>query len=242
MWQLATPKTRRAELDFSLSGQVKTSVSQLWDDGIQLINAVEYVNWGEAHLQVMVCEACGIVGCQSQGWVELKRVGSVALIIPAFAKIEEASEIMKNEYLPPNYLVERGAICIEQESYRNLLCQLTVFPDFDLLAPLPAWEAAKIFQLEAPSRVLGNLSNSPTLPQDAVIASSEGDLMEQTTQLVSLINKLLSNSAPVRLRRVTEHEQVISLYLDISGFPEWKALSYNGFQYSLYLEPGYIIE
>jgi|GEM_PF-2979938 hypothetical protein len=66
--------------------------------------------------------------------------------------------------------------------------------------------------------------------------------MEQITELISLINNLLSSTHPVKLRSVTEHDQTIPLYLDISGFPEWKALNYNSLQYSLYLEPGYIIE
>lgn len=241
IWKLTTPTVRRAELDFSSSGQSKAAVTQLWTDDIQLINAVEYVNWGKAQLQFIVCENCGYVGCQPGGWVELKRAGSTALIMPAFTKIEKSIED-KNECLPPCYLLEKGAICIEQESYRSTLCQLAGFPDFCTLAPLFAWEAVKIFQMEAPNHILGNLLNSPKLPQNVVIASSDGNYMEQATMLVLLLHKLSSNTNPIRLRRVTESEQVISLYLDIAGLPEWKALSYNGLHYSIYLEPGYIVE
>ncbi|HAX75698.1 MAG TPA: hypothetical protein DCY88_07665 [Cyanobacteria bacterium UBA11372] len=242
MWQLTNPTTIKAELEFSSSFQSKISVTQLWDDNVQLINAVEYVNWGEAELQFIVCEACGIVGCQPQGWVELKRADSVVFIMPAFTTIEKASEKRKEEYLPPHYLLERGAICIEQKSYANTLCQIAAFPDFEALSLLSAWEASKIFQLEAPSRVLGHLLNPSELYQDIVIASSEGNFKEQAFELISLVNNLSRDTRTAKLRRLTEYDQIISLYVDISGFPEWKALSYNGLRYSLYLEPGYIID
>jgi hypothetical protein len=41
-----------------------------------------------------------------------------------------------------------------------------------------------------------------------------GDLTEQLQQLELLIDNLLGNLNPVRLRKSTTHEQVISLYLD----------------------------
>src|SRR5919202_1361625 len=115
MGQLTTSTTRRAELDFSSSGQSKNSVTQLWHDSVQIINAVESVNWGEPQLQFIVCEDCGFVGCQPHGWVELKRANRLVLIMPAFTRSGEVSEIIHNEYLPPYYFVRRGAIYMEQE-------------------------------------------------------------------------------------------------------------------------------
>ncbi len=66
--------------------------------------------------------------------------------------------------------------------------------------------------------------------------------MEQTSALISLVDTLSKATHTVNLRRSTGSDQIISLYLDISGFPKWTALSYNGSHYSLYLNPGYIIE
>ncbi|MBD2037901.1 hypothetical protein H6F76_23390 [Leptolyngbya sp. FACHB-321] len=242
MWQLKNPITRRAELDFSASEQSRVTVTQLGDDRVQLINAVEYVNWGKARLQFLVCEDCGYVGCAREGWVELKRADPLALIMPAFTSIGEASEIIHSEYLPPYYFVERGAIYVEQETYTKTLCQIAAFPRLETLAPLSAWEAAKLFQLEAPSHVLGHLSTPPQFNQALVIASAEGNFREQTKVLTALINRLLTQLRPAKLQRVTEQDQIISLSLDLAGFPEWQALSYNGSRYALYLEPGYVIE
>ena len=160
------------------------------------------------------------------------------LIMPAFAAIKEAGE----RYFPPPYLLERGAIFSVQEDYINMHSDLAVLPDLDAIASLSAWEAAKTFQLEAPNGVLGKILDAPELYPDIVMASSQGNFLEQTQYLLNLIDALLSKDESVIFRNVTERDQIISFYLDIAGIPEWKALSYDGSQYSLYLEPGYIIQ
>ena len=75
-----------------------------------------------------------------------------------------------------------------------------------------------------------------------MITSSEGNFREQTKALPALINRLLTQLRPAKLQRVTEQDHIISLSLDLAGFPAWQALSYNGSRYALYLEPGYVIE
>ena len=242
MWPLETLKTKRVKLDLSSSGQPNVEVTQLWTNHIELINAVESVNWSDSAFQFRVCGLCGYVGCKPQDWVEIKRTTSIVLIAPAFTKLREASKHMEHEYLPPPYLLEQGVIYIDRANYESQLCQVAPFPDFATLSPLLAWEAAKIFQLEAPSQVFGQILTPPKLYQDIAIASSEGNFMEQTSALIALVESLSKANRTVDLRRVTEDDQIISLYLDISGCPEWAALSYDGSHYSLYLHPGFVIE
>ncbi|MCM1982924.1 hypothetical protein [Lyngbya confervoides] len=238
MWQLTSPTTQRGVLNFSASGQSPMTVNQLYDGRTQLINAVECVNWGEATLQFIVCEACGYPGCQSQGWVALRRAGSLAFIMPAFQAMEDDHQ----EYGPPPYLLEQGVLFLEQEIYTQTLCNLIACPDFDSIAPLSRWEAAKIFQFEAPGRILGDLLTSPHLPQDRVLASSAGNFMEQTVGLNTLLSELLSQNHPVELHKLMALDQVVEFYLDLAGISAWKALRDDGRYYSLYLEPGYVIE
>ena len=243
MWQLENPITRRVELDFSHSEGLKISVAQLWNDDVQISNAIEYANWNNPLLQLIVCEGCGYIGCQPHGWVEIKRTSSLVLIMPAFTKINEACEVVYNEYLPPYYLLEKGAIYIEPQFYTSKLCEMANFPSFEMLPSLSTWDAAKLFQLESPDQILGHISTPIQLNQDAIIASSEGSFREQAKELISLVQHLLTDDKqPAKVRRVIGQDQIISLYLDIAGVPEWKALSYNGSRYSLYLEPGYVIE
>ncbi len=241
MWKLENLTTKKVKLDFSSSGQADAYVTQLWDANVEIINAIEYVDWIDFNYQFIVCESCGYKGCKSQDWVEIKRSGSIALIMPAFTRIREASKQLRDEYLPPHYLLKRGAIYIDQESYKSELSQIIPLPDFEALLPLSEWEASKIFQLEAQNGVLGHILNSPKLYPDVVIASSEGNFMEQTSELISLVNNLSKATHAAKLRKISERDQIISLYLDIAGYPEWAALSFDGSRYSLYLNPGYVI-
>jgi hypothetical protein len=242
MWTLGTLKTKKVKLDLSSSRQADFYATQIWNDDIELVNLVEHVNWNDLDFQFIVCKSCACVGCKPRDWVEIKRTGSMVLIMPAFTRLREASKQMRDEYLPPSYLLERGVIYINRESYESRLCQIAPFPKFETLPPLPAWEASKIFQLEAQNRVLGQILNPSELYKDIVIASSEGNFMEQTSALISLVDNLSKATHTVNFRGITEADQIISLYLDISGYPEWAALSYDGSRYSLYLKPGYIIE
>lgn len=239
MWQLSKPTIKKTQL--KRSGYPKTSITELWDHDIQIINAVEHVNWEDPDLQFQIC-ACGIVGCQPSGWVSLRRTASIAVITPAFESIEEASKGLEADYLPPYYLYEKGAIFAEKDFYTNDLSRLARFPVFEELRPFTSWEMSKLVQWEAPSDVLGHIEGKPSLLPDIVIASSEGSFIEQTEHLISLIESLLSSNHAPKLRRRTHQEQIISLYLDMAGFPQWKALSFDGSNYSLYLEPGFIIE
>jgi hypothetical protein len=242
MWTPESLQTKTATLDLSSYGRPNACVTQLWNDRTELINIVEHVNWHDLACQFLICESCGIVGCKSQGWVEIRRSESIVLIMPAFTQLRDASKPMINEYLPPTYLLERGVICIEREIYESQFRSVAPFPNFEQLPELAAWAAAKLFQLESPNQVLGSILNPPELYPDIVIASSEGSFIEQTSALVSLVNTLSKSTDTIHLRRVTEADRLISLYLDISGYPEWAALSWDGLRYSLYLKPGYIIE
>lgn len=213
----------------------KTSITQLWAGNIQLINALELVNWEDDALQFQICERCGIVGCASQGWVELKRSHNLALITPAFTRLEDAPANLRDEYLPPSYLYS-GAIVLED--YAQLPDR---FPKFETLPLLQSWEAVKLFQLEAPHQILGDFRDQPKFDRDLILVSSEGSFIEQTDELLTLLDRLQNNTQPVQLRKVAEGDHIISFYLDVAGIPQWKALSYDNLRYSLYLEPGYVV-
>lgn len=225
-------------------GQGKTSVSQLWHNDIRLINAIPYVNWQDpdANFQVELCETCGIVRCQPQGWVSIRRLGAGLVgILPAFSIILESSEALRNEYLPPDYLAH-SSIYLEKSQYERLR-ETVSWPEYDQLPQLTAWEAAKLFQWEAPYQMLGDVFRVPRLPPDeVVIASSEGSFLEQVPMVSKQLHQLvLRGQESIAIRPVSSLETVISFYLDLAGTPEWNALVSSDGHYGLYLEPGYVI-
>ncbi len=241
MWQLSHPILKTAEFNFAGAG--KTTVAQLWQDDVCLVNAFSQVNWDDtaANFQFEVCQ-CGYLGCAPGGWVSLRRAGSMGLILPAFQKNNGADGALIDEYQPPWYLIQRGAMWLEQQIYTDKLRGAAPSPDFDQLPGLTSQEAAKLFQWEAPHQVLGSFHSWPKLVPDVVIASSEGSFLEQVPVLTALIDQLLNAGDWVTLRPVQPQEQVITFYLDLAGIPHWNALVYDGIGYKLYLEPGYVLE
>ncbi|NEQ50198.1 MAG: hypothetical protein F6K11_08715 [Leptolyngbya sp. SIO3F4] len=241
MWQLLHPVIRAADFKLTAPDGGQVSVTQLWQDDVRLINALESVHWYDPHanFQFELCETCGYPGCQPQGWVSIRRLGDVVGILPAFQRIAEASASLKQEYLPPVCL-QSGAIWVEQSDYQDLRKKIS-FPDFNKLSNLTAWEAAKLLQWEVPHQVLGDIHSSPQLPNDLVIASSEGSFLEQVPIFSGLLTQLLATDTSVIIQKIQPHEQVIAFYLDLASIPQWNALVYNGECYQLYLEPGFTV-
>lgn len=164
-------------------------------------------------------------------------MGSIVGILPAFHKINQASEQLRHEYLPPAYL-HNGAIWIQQSDYRELQ-SIAPFPDHRQLPKLTPWEAAKLLQWETPHQILGDIYSPPTLLTDLVIASSEGSFLEHVPIFTTLIGQLLTSVNSITIRPTQPQEQIISFYLDLAGIPHWNAMAYDGKAYKLHLEPGY---
>lgn len=242
MWQLTEPTVKSAVLNLVDIGEgEKTTVTQLWQHGTRLINAIERVNWQDAgaNYQFELCETCGIVGCQPQGWVSVRAIGNGVGIVPAFETVAQAAKDLQNEYLPPAYL-HRGGLWLEKSKYESLLALISA-PDYAQLPKLAAWESAKLIQWESSHQLLGNIHSVPALPPDLVIASSEGSFLEQVPIFSELIQQLLTAFGSAVIRPVGPQDSVISFYVDVAGIPEWKALVYDGLAYGIYLEPGFCI-
>ena len=156
MWQLTHPTVKSVALNLVDTGQGKTTVAQLWQDDIRLINAVDRVNWQDAgaNFQFELCETCGLVGCKPHGWVSVRRVGDFIGILPAFETVDQAAKGLQDEYLPPTYLYN-GAIWLDQAKYEQLHSLIPISL-YDQLPQLTAWEAAKLLQWEATHTVLGS--------------------------------------------------------------------------------------
>jgi len=91
-------------------------VTQLFVDEIQLINALELVEWDQEHSQFLICEACGFEGCKSRDWVSVRRSDSLVLFLPSSEHVwREKKDYM--EYCPPAYLNQRGIPYLESANY-----------------------------------------------------------------------------------------------------------------------------
>lgn len=239
MWQIKNPKIKPATLDFSSSEQGKLQVSQLFSNGIELINALELVDWDSEDTQFLVCELCGYTHCKSGNWVSLRKSNSLILILPA-SEYVWGEKRGKEEFRPPYYLKKQGVACLDLSTYESMRSKLSSFPSGEQIRQLNMREATLLFHWDAPAQVLGK-PPEVNVRRDLVLASSEGESVEYLKQLEALIQRQYKDESNAILRPISDSEQVISLYLDAEEFIEWKAMVFDGSAYRLLVDSRYVI-
>ena len=239
MWKINNPEIKRSILDFGSSGQGKREASQLLTDGIELINAIELVDWGSEDTQVLVCEACGHTQCESGGWVSFRKSDSLLLILPSATYVWGDKED-KREYRPPAYLTERGIPYLTLSIYEDLRSRDSAFPTVDRIRELNMSEATLLFHWNAPAHVLGEPPVIRTR-RDIVVGSSEGDHLEQFERLENLLRAYYEDKSVAQLRSRLSNERIVSFYLHGAEFIEWEALIFDGSEYRLIVDSSYVI-
>ena len=227
-------------MDFSSSGQSDVTISQLYSSEIQLINAIELVDWDIDEGQLLVCEACGFVGCKSGDWVSLRFADPLILITPAFISYTDSDEA-RREYSPPWYIRTRGIPYFELETYELLRTQNVSFPSVSNIRKLSMKEAVLTFQWEAPYQVFDRAPKPVIYQGDLIIAASEGEPSEIIRSIEEYASANISNEQKVSLHSLGNSEQVVSLYLDTPGFLEWRAVAFSDNGLKLILDSKHMI-
>jgi hypothetical protein len=240
MWHVNNLEIKPATLDFSSSGQAKREVSQLVSGELQLINAIELVDWDSEDTQFLICEACGITHCKSGDWVSIRRSNSLILILPA-SEYVWGERSQREEYSPPDYLKRHGLASLDLSTYEGLRSQHSSIPPVASIRQLNMREATLLFHWNAPLQLLGE-PPEVKVHTEAVIASSEGDCLVYLKQLESLIQKQYSDMSDAALRPIADTEQILSFYLDLAGFSEWKAQVFDGSEHRLLVDERFVIE
>jgi hypothetical protein len=240
MWQIKNPQLKPSTLDFGSSGQGKHPVWQLFADGVELINALELVDWDSEETQFLVCEECGHMGCKSADWVSVRRSDSLVFILPA-SNYVWGDKKDKDVYSPPAYLKKHGLAYFEFSTYESLRSRHPSFPPIHEIHPLTLREATLLFHWDAPDQVLGN-PPEVHVRGDIVVGASEGNSAEHLQQIENLIECQYRAESLAQLRRISSSEGVIALYLESFEFREWKALVFDGSAYRLLVDSAYVIE
>lgn len=60
--------------DFSTSKQASPAWTRVTCRGLQITNSLEWADWEENPVQVILCDACGHQGCASGGYVHVSHL------------------------------------------------------------------------------------------------------------------------------------------------------------------------
>lgn len=154
MWKIDNPKFEKITLNFSNLGQGNFQATRLVSDGVEIMNAIELIDWDDDEIQVSICDHCGTVKCSSGGWIVFRSSGDLILMMPVFEAMRE-DDWSKTEFSPPYFIQDRGTAFFERQTYEDLREQFSEFPLFEKIRPLQMREAIWLVQLNAPLRILG---------------------------------------------------------------------------------------
>ncbi|MEO1246214.1 MAG: hypothetical protein AAFX56_11090 [Pseudomonadota bacterium] len=216
-------KIGRRRLDFSSSGQGRFEATEVFAGDTKIVNAIELLDFSDGLVQVLVCEACGITGCEPGSWVAIRRAEDKVIFVPAIEAMQEGDWEM-NEYSPPRYIRKNGPLVFSFDAYEELRSRTGRFPAATNVKEITSKEALGVLQLTAPGNVLGQLGTQVDLNSENIVAVTEGDLEAEVAEFRNLISIINDGSEG---QQAGSPERVIEFHLDIPSFPAWRPFGYD---------------
>jgi hypothetical protein len=243
MWRIDNPKFEPTTLDFTSSGQSHFQATRLVSDGVELMNAIELMDWDDDKIQVSICGHCGTVGCSSGGWIVFRSAGDFLLLMPAFDAMSD-DNWSKTEFSPPYFVQDKGTAYFDRRTYESLREQFSSFPPLEKIQPLQMREAMWLVQSSAPLQILGEPATLDIDRRkfDFVIAAMEGDPKEHLRQAESLLRENFENKSVARLRPFLPDEESVWLFLDAAEFIDWQAMVSSHEKYKFVLDNEFVVD
>ena len=101
--------------DFSSSGQSNPTWTRLRQDRWVLANSLEAPEWLDDPVQVVICDACGTVGCASGSYVHVSRTKKY--IVWTAPQMNEPDPFEQDEYQAAFPIREAGLVLIPREHW-----------------------------------------------------------------------------------------------------------------------------
>ena len=222
---------QKQTLELASSGQNACHVTQLIADGLRLMNAVERIEYQHTGFQALICEQCGIAGCEPGSWVCLRVVGQRVLLIPAVERLREDSDLA-HEFAPPHYLTRHKIPTLRTDQYASLGTVESELPPLHDLKDLTALEALAVHQVTAPGGILGPIEEGAQINSDVIIAVTDADLGPELQHLHSIVEQAEAGE----LVKVFEApDRIVEFHLDLPGYPSWHCLAFKDG------EPGFFV-
>ncbi|TWT77077.1 hypothetical protein Pla123a_25070 [Posidoniimonas polymericola] len=222
MWYVESYELRDVTFDYTSSSLGMFATKALHSNGVCLVNNIDRAGVDEDPSQVLVCDCCGFPGCESGGYISIRRVGNYVVWIPAFTKMLEGAW-KSSQYTPPGYLTETkyGIPVFEWATFDSLRKTLDTLPTIESIPSLMACEAVRVLQWCAPFSMLGKFPDPPQLRADAILAVTDGDLARECDVVQRHLNE--NANSTFELEPVSTIAP-IEFHLDVPKYTSWSPL------------------
>jgi hypothetical protein len=196
---------RQRKLDFRSSGQSLFDATALIANDVELVNAIERLDFSGEVVQLIVCEQCGYAHCAPGSYVNFRKLGEQVVLVPALSAMREG-EFELREYAPPAYMWTQGLPIFSADVYDELRREIGTL------------------QFTAPGGVLGKPGSAAVLQSEWIVAVTEGDLSQEIETFSELIRAVQKGEENLHSMRP---ERLVEFHLDILNFPSWRPFGYD---------------
>ena len=210
-------------LDLSASEQGRCTVRQVVCDDVVVCNAADHIDWSSRSVQFWVCDDCLFVDCRPGGHVAIRRVDDRVLIIPDFSAMSQGNW-EATEYVPPQWMVERGALSFSSSCWQVFRSACGGAPSFELIAPASTTELLRLYHFQAPRSFLHDYLTPSLAKWDLILSTSGHDSANDLRYL----KRLFSDPANFEGHEFCTPQPescTVSAYLDLPSVPEWLIFS-----------------
>jgi hypothetical protein len=212
MWLVSSLQVVSRSFDFGSSGQATHQDLGLHADGHELANMLRLVDWDDNPVQLLLCEACGTVGCASGGYVAPRRLGPYVVLAPS-TEAPEGGSVERQRHFDHLLLRKRRQVpLIPVEEWKRLRMASGRVPDAEGFPPLSWDEAFLIAQYEAPHRLLGEPGQLLEQPLSQRVVATDPWLEPGTLERLGTVDEWSQRTGTPRL--VREGYERISVVLE----------------------------
>ena len=223
--------------DFSSSEQASPTWTRVTCRGVQITNSLEWVNWQENPVQVILCDACGCEGCASGGYVHVSRLHRYVLWTaaqnPEVAYVDDAYEV-------PRLIRSLGALALPVEVWNEWAAAIKEVPHADDIVPANYAAVADAWVL-GPARSTNSLL---THLRERLVGGSTLDkeiLMDLVERTLTYLRRNAQTSFAQPLARLDELDaRLETLCFDGPAKMDWPAFAFAGSDIYIVLDHNYL--
>jgi hypothetical protein len=219
----ADTTTEKWSPDFSSSGQANPSWTRVMFREKMLINSLEWMDWTDNPVQLLLCEACGTIQCEYGGYVHVSRLDDFVLLTAP--QLDDENERVHDQFAPHFALEQFGAIAIPPSVWAQWRTQDAELPDAVTFAPANGRALAEAWSL-GPGRPKRLEDLLKSLKHRLVACDSLDP--ESALRRVEHWLGHFSTNVPMASRVVAPSElgaRIETLYFDGPGNEDWPALA-----------------
>jgi hypothetical protein len=240
MWIVSDLKIEPRSFSFESSGQGPHLDIALLADGLELVNMVEAVNWGEDPVQVVVCDHCGCVKCQHGNWVSVRRLDDWVLMVASVKGYGSTDAFTREELSAPRWLRIKGAPLIPVADWERARAHGAALPPSSGLRDLNWHEALLEAQIEAPRHMLGEPGRRQEMRLSTLVSATDPWM---DPKLLDMVGDLTAWTTEPNVRAVVHRApetKLVSLFME-DGLQEEVLLGLHGGELGVYFKPDLVL-